>query len=101
MEHRGRIQAQGENLEASESWSQNEPPTKEDGLNMLFRLKNKIPKKEAKIRESAFEKAENFINRVSLINGVDAPANVTFRAEGYVKERVDIEIKKGKAFIKD
>jgi len=25
MKHRGRIQAQGENLEASETWAQNEP----------------------------------------------------------------------------
>ncbi len=32
MKHRGRIQAQGENLEASEAWSQNKPPTKNDGF---------------------------------------------------------------------
>jgi hypothetical protein len=34
-----------------------------------------------------------------LNNGVDAPVNVTFRAKGYNKERVDIEVKTGKAFV--
>ena len=38
MKHRGRIQAQGEKLEESESWSQDEPPTGRDGLEMLKRL---------------------------------------------------------------
>ncbi len=99
MKHRGRIQAQGKKLEASETWSQNKPPTKKDGLNMLEKLKNKIPKSEVKIRETAFKKAERFIKRASLTNGVDAPVSITYRAEGYIKERVDIEIKKGKAFI--
>ena len=61
---------------------------------MLENLKQKISKKDAKIRETAFEKASQFIKRASLTNGIDAPANVTFRAEGYVKERVDIEVKK-------
>lgn len=100
MEHRGRIQAQGKNLEESESWSQEVPPTIEDGFEMLERLKGKIPKKEAKIRDKAFEKAKRFIQNASETNGIDAPSSVTFRAEGYMKERVDIEVKKGKAFIK-
>ena len=100
MKHRGRVQAQGEKLEASEAWAQNEPPTEKDGLEMLDKLKNKIPKKEAEKRKIAFEKAAKFINQASLTNGIDSPANVTFRAEGYTKERIDIEVKKGKAFIK-
>ncbi|MFN8256255.1 MAG: hypothetical protein U0W24_11230 [Bacteroidales bacterium] len=61
MEHRGRIQAQGENLEASESWTQSLPLTKSDGFEMLEKLKIKIPKKEALIRNHAFEKAKHFI----------------------------------------
>lgn len=40
MKHRGRIQAQGEKLEASEAWSQNEPPTKIEGLLMLDKIKS-------------------------------------------------------------
>jgi len=99
MKHRGRIQAQGDNLEESEAWSQEEPLTKDEGLEKLENLKNKIPKQEAQIREKAFEKAKKFIERASETNGVDAPSNVTFRAEGYTKERVDIEVKKGKAFV--
>lgn len=57
MKHRGRIQAQGENLEVSEAWSQNNPPTKKDGLEMLDKLKNKIPRMEAIKRKKAFDKA--------------------------------------------
>jgi len=63
MEHRGRIQAQGEKLEASESWALNEPLTKCEGLNLLENLKNKIPKNEEKIREIAFKKATKFIKK--------------------------------------
>ncbi len=100
MKHRGRIQAQGDKIEASEAWSQNKPPTLKDGINMLKKLQLKIPKNEAKIRKIAFLKAEKFIKQASLTNGIDAPVNVTFRAEGYIKERIDIEIKTGKAFIK-
>jgi hypothetical protein len=100
MENRGRIQAQGKNLEESEAWSQESPPTVDDGLEMLTKLKEKIPKQEFKIRENAFKKAERFIKNASESNGIDAPSNVSFRAEGYIQERVDIEVKKGKAFIK-
>ena len=63
MKHRGRIQAQGEHLESSESWAQDEPITIEEGLQLLENLKNKIPKKEAEIREQAFNKAAQFINQ--------------------------------------
>lgn len=62
MKHRGRIQAQGDKLEESESWAQNEPLTKKEGLSLLEKLKNKIPKKEAEIRKKPFKKAERFIN---------------------------------------
>jgi len=100
MKNRGRIQAQGKNIEESESWAQNEPPTADEGIEMLEKLKEKIPKREAKIREKAFKKAERLIKNAENTNGIDAPANISFRAEGYVKERIDIEVKKGKAFIK-
>lgn len=98
MEHRGRIQAQGENLEASEAWSQNEPLKKSDGLKMLEILKNKIPRKETKIREKAFKKAAQFINQ-GPHEVITAPITRSFKVKGTKKERVDIEIQKGKAFI--
>nr|MCU0392566.1 hypothetical protein [Thermoflexibacter sp.] len=89
MLHRGRIQAQGEDLEESESWSQNEPPTKEDGLQMLENLKNKIPKKEAKLRKEAFEKAENFIIQAGENGGLNAVVQKTFMVRDSEEARVD------------
>jgi len=98
MKNRGRMQAQGENLEASEAWSQDEPITKNEGLEMLNNLKNKIPKKEAQIREKAFDKATQFINQ-GPHEVIEAPIIRSFKVKGTKKERVDIEIQKGEAFI--
>ena len=97
MGHRGRIQAQGEKLEASEAWSQNEPVTKKKGIEMLDKLKNKIPKKEAKIRERAFKKALHFIqNRAYQL--IDKIISKTYMVADTEHERVDIVIKKVAAF---
>ncbi len=98
MKHRGRIQAQGENLEASEAWSQDEPPKKKEGLTMLEILRNKIPKFEAKKRYKAFEKASKFIEQ-GPYEIVNSPIVRSFKVKGTMYERVDIEIQKGKAFI--
>ena len=98
MKHRGRIQAQGENLEASEAWSQNEPPTKTNGLTMLNKLKNKIPRGEVKKREKAFLKTSKFIEQVPH-EVINSPVVRSFKVKGTMHERVDIEIQKGKAFI--
>lgn len=54
--HRGRIQAQGGGLEKSESWAQDEPLTVEDALDILNRLKEKLPPNVLKIRSREFEK---------------------------------------------
>ncbi len=99
MKHRGRIQAQGKKLEASETWSQNKPPTKKDGLNMLEKLKNKIPKSEAKIRETAFKKAAKYIEQASKNGGLNATAFNSFNVKGTKRERVDIEVRTGIAFV--
>lgn len=98
MKHRGRIQAQGENLEESENWAQEEPLTKNEGLNLLDRLKNKIPKKEAEIRFEAFNKAAKFINQ-GPHEVINAPVSRSFKVKGTKSERVDLEIQKGEAFI--
>ena len=98
MKHRGRIQAQGENLEASESWSKDDVPTKNDGFEMLDKLKNKIPRMEEKIRVKAFYKATKFIEQ-GPYEVVSSPVVRSFRVKGTKKERVDIEIQKGEAFI--
>jgi hypothetical protein len=54
MKHRGRIQAQGENLEASESWAQNEPLTKNAGLKLLEKPKKQNSKKRIRIKRNCF-----------------------------------------------
>ncbi len=98
MEHRGRIQAQGEKLEASESWALNEPLTKSEGQKLLENLKNKIPKNEEKIRESAFKKATKFIEN-GPYQTVTKTIIKSFKVPDTEHERVDIEIQKGIAFI--
>jgi len=101
FEHRGRIQAQGEkNFDESETWAQNNPPTKKDGILMIENLKNKIPNFQAKIREKQFEELKKFINKTSQ-NGISAPVSKTFLVKNTDHERVDLEIKKGIAFIDD
>ena len=97
MKHRGRLQAQGDKLEASEAWSQNEPVTKKNGIEMLDKLKNKIPKKEAKFRERAFKKAMRFIQN-GPYQVVAKIISKTYMIADTEHKRVDIEIKKGTAF---
>ena len=96
-EHRGRIQAQGEGLEASESWAQDEPLTAKKGLGLLRRLKKKISEADAAKREKQFHKAEGYINRASQVGGLD-PHKKTFKKKDS-DARVDIEILSGKAFV--
>jgi len=99
MKHRGRIQAQGEFLEESESWSKDEPLTEEEGLILLEKLKNKIPKNEAEIRVSVFEKAKKYIQQASKNGGLFAQSFATFNVKGKNKKRIDIEVREGVAFI--
>lgn len=98
MKHRGRIQAQGENIEASESWTQYLPPLKTDGFELLEILQNKIPKKEAILREKSFDKARQFIEQ-GPHEVITSPIIRSFKVKGTKKERVDIEIQNGIAFI--
>ena len=95
--HRGRIQAQGGGLEASESWHQEEPLTKQKGLSLLQRLKNRLSPKDQELRIKQFEDAERFIKGVD--GGVDAPIRRTFQNYKTRDIRVDIEVWSGRAFI--
>lgn len=99
--HRGRVQAQGNKLEASEPWSQNKPPTVAEGLNLLQRLKDKIRKPQIRERKEEFEKAEQFIKQAGESGGVNAPVSKTFKKKGTRDVRVDIEVIKGTAFVKE
>ena len=94
--HRGRIQAQGGGLEESESWSQEEPLTKEEGLGLLDRLWKKLGPEDQELRKKPFEDAERFIKNVE--GGVDAPIRKTFRNKKTKDVRVDIDVWSGTAF---
>lgn len=101
--HRGRVQAQGDDMspEQSESWGQRHPPTKSDGVSFLAALKEKCEKLQAKLRVESFKKAERFVWRAPA-QGVEAPVSKCFRVlppnAGAKGARVDIEVNKGRAF---
>ncbi|MEM6299059.1 MAG: hypothetical protein AAF740_10275, partial [Bacteroidota bacterium] len=89
-EHRGRVQAQGNHLEASESWAQEKPPTVSEGKSFLRRLIDKITKSQFLERKREFTKAEAFIEQAGENGGVDAKVSKTFRKKGTKDVRVDI-----------
>lgn len=95
--HRGRIQAQGEGVEKSVSWAQDEPLTKAEGLSLLDRLKKLLTKKEFERRERPFEDAKRYIQQVD--GGADAVKKKSFRNRKSKDARVDIEILGGTAFV--
>lgn len=94
--HRGRLQAQGDGLEASETWEQMEPLSKDHGLSLLEKLKHKISSKDQQQRVRQFEEAKRFIEQTQ--GGVDAPLRKTFRNRKTKDVRVDIEVWSGTAF---
>ncbi len=75
------------------------PPTWEEGLNLLEKLKNKLSRKDKELREKPFKKAERFIKNGGAKSGVDAPVSISFSNKRKPSIRVDIEIIKGKAFV--
>ena len=95
--HRGRIQAQGEGLEKSVSWSQDEPLTKKEGLSLLDRLIKMLSKPEYERRKKPFEDARRYIGNVD--GGADAVKKKSFRNRKSRDARVDIEILSGTAFV--
>jgi hypothetical protein len=101
LNHRGRIQAQGGGLEESESWAMSVPITVDEALELLESLKNKLSSKELKVREKEFDKARAFIVQAGENGGVDAQVSKTFKVKGTKDLRVDIEVIKGRAFVKN
>ena len=103
MNHRGRFQAQGEYIEESEAWAQKIPLFHSVAIQLLDKLKNKISTSEKEKRVIAFEKCQEFIDRASNNGGVNVkhmgqPLIKSFPKK--FKERVDLEVNKGIAFIK-
>lgn len=103
MEHRGRFQAQGKELDESEPWSQNEPLIIEDGLKKLGFLKAKLKPKDIRLRFDAFNECEKFVRKAAENGGIDVtkfPYKYSKSWVVYDKERVDLEIHRGIAFVK-
>lgn len=94
-QHRGRVQAQGDGIEQSVSWSISSP-TAVDGHRMFRELYAMLTPAEQRAREDAFILAHQFIARSASKGGVDAPVSKSFPKGRTV--RVDIEVIKGKAF---
>lgn len=103
MPNRGRIQAQGTDgpnskLEKSKSWASNEVPTKAEGHDFVNDVKSQLNKKQLQIRIKPFEQVDKLIDRAPAC-GIDAQFTNSYAAvPPSGKNRVDIEIRDGKAF---
>jgi hypothetical protein len=104
MPHRGRFQAQGGALDESEAWAQLTGLSIVAGRNLLNNLKNKLKPVHLSERLYYFEQWSSKIEHLHQNGGYDADLG-----GHYIKTiphgaspddpRVDLEIRKGKAFI--
>jgi hypothetical protein len=98
--HRGRVQAQGNNLEKSVNWAQGTPVTLTQGLQFLAMLKAQLTPQQVAERADGFAQAEAFMRRAAASGGVcaqDIRSSLSFPGRGPI--RVDIEVRQGKAFV--
>lgn len=107
-EHRGRIQSQGAGYADAgtgdvESWSQATPLTVADGLAKLAALESRMTKKQWTARSQAVAKARAYMIKAAGNGGDYPPGPGTFQNDSVRirrgDERVDIEIRKGIAFV--
>lgn len=100
--HRGRLQAQGgkgRGIEESESWAQNNPLTAVAGHRLLDALYEKLTVADQEVRQTAFTEARIFIEAARRANGI-GPIRKSFpKNPNPHKERVDVEVRKGLAFV--
>lgn len=101
--HRGRLQVQGDDLDAELSfpWTRKDPPAKAEAHTELDRLRTQLTSRQFERRKQAFEKAHRFI-RQAPASGADAVVRESFynnpRDAKFPDARVDVEIWEGKAF---
>lgn len=105
----GRFQAQGtisgsgkgKKLEQSIDWAQESDYYYYCGLRDLNTLQSRLTPKQLALRKSAFEKAKNEVIRCSQNGGVLASDYhpKSFSVWGTKSERVDIEVRRGRAFL--
>lgn len=99
MNNRGRFQAQDNTLEKSAPWSTNDDVSKEMGNERIDNLEAQLTRGELKIRVQALQKARDFVNSAP-IDGIYASISKSYFDDVSNRVvRVDVEIKKGRAFI--
>ena len=96
--NRGRIQAQGYNLEESEPWAQIEDINKLQGIQYTASLKGKLNAQQIALRLPGFNKLERFIYECPN-TGADAQVIKSFYDKSDRIARVDLEIRAGRAFV--
>ena len=100
-EHRGRLQAQGPDVEESVPWGRDSPPTKSEMLEMLAHLWGRLTHRQQEIREVCYAQAAQYISNAPA-QGYEAEWKKTFQNR---KERrgvrIDIEIWAGRACVDD
>jgi hypothetical protein len=105
MDHRGVIQAQGGNLEASRSWDQATPLPATTGFAHLESLKDEIGKRETELRNEGFIQARKFIDRMLARGGTEQAPPIIRKSYPQPPNpkgrRVDIDVFKGRAFTPD
>ena len=100
--HRGRWQAQGGGIDIGVGWNQSHPLTLSEGLMKLEELKAKLSPKDRRIRADSFEMAEAFARKAASGFGITVTGLKFERNFPPGREvRVDLEIRKGTAFVLD
>ncbi len=98
MRNRGRFQAQGNGIEKSEAWAQQDDVYKDNGTDMLDDLETQLTQAEFDDRYIALQKARDFVNRCPL-DGVP-PLKKTYSNNLQNRAvRIDIEVNAGVAFL--
>ena len=99
--NRGRVQAQGNGTEKSESWATRDGFTKSMGINKVDDLERSLTSPELNLRTDSIHKARNRITTTPS-NGVDAVMKKSYYDDVRRREiRIDIEVNSGTSFIDD
>lgn len=108
--HGGRFQAQGDDVDqrlaggVSQAWAQDDPATKAQGASLLTALAQACTESERRVRIDAFEKARSRVARVDYdVEAAGVPFIKSYYNERLFqrKIRVDLEIKRGRAWVQD
>ncbi len=107
--YRGRVQAQGEDIQQeggySYPWARDKPVTDRDGLSFIAKIEEKCSESQKTLRDIPFRKARRFVKQASAQGGVGPEAQPhPFQdpkrdKRKYNGVRVDIEIRSGITFI--